>query len=135
MVSPFPCNHLPSWYPLIVSGYVAFDEEEQPFLPPVFPVSERWPTLKAQPPAPPADQLPAEANRLKVGTENFAVPFDFGWIYLYLAVPRFVPPFGFSSQQGWAGVVMKAGGRFSVGFAGTPLSSGCDPNAQLPLIF
>lgn len=133
VVMPFPCGHPPSWYPLIASGYVAFDEEEHPLIPPVFPVSERSPAAKAQPPQPLADQLPAEANRLKVGTENLPVPFDFGWIYLYLAAPRFVPPFGFASQQGWAGVAMKAGGRFSVGFAGTPLSNGCNPNDQLPI--
>ena len=28
VVSPFSCGHPPSWYPLVVSGYVAFDEEE-----------------------------------------------------------------------------------------------------------
>jgi hypothetical protein len=131
VVMPFPCGHPPSWYPLFVSGYVAFDEEEHPLRPPVFPVSDRSPSPKAQPPAPPMDQLPAEANRLRVGTENLAVPFDFGWIYLYLAVENNVAPFGFASRQGWVGVAMKAGGRFSVGFAGTPLSSGCTPGNQV----
>lgn len=134
-VKPFPCGHPPSWYPLLVSGYVAFDEQEHPLIPPVFPVSERFDLPpKAQPPQPPADQLPAESNRLRVGTENLPVPFDFGWIYLYLATPRVVAPFGFASQQGWVGVVMKAGGRFSVGFGGTPLSSGCNPNDLRPIL-
>ena len=128
VVTPFPCGHPPSWYPLLMASYVAFDEEEHPFIPPTFPFSEWFPGPKAQPPLPPPDQLPAEANRLQVGTENLAVPFDFGWIYLYLSAPSHVPPFGFASLQGWVGVVMKAGGRFSVGFAGTPLSSGCNPN-------
>jgi hypothetical protein len=131
VAAPFPCGHPPSWYPLIVSGYIAFDEDEHPLIPPSFPFSERSPAPKAQPPQPPMDQLPAEANRLQVGTERLAVPFDFGWIYLYLAAPRFVQPSGFPSRQGWAGVVMKAGGRFSVGLSGTPLSNGCNPNDQI----
>jgi hypothetical protein len=128
VVQPFSCGHNPPWYPLILSEYVVFDEEEHPYIPPVFPFSEWSPSLKAQPPLPPADQLPAETNRVQVGTDRFAVPFDFGWIYLYLGAPKFAPPFGFASLQGWVGVVMKAGGRFSVGFAGTPLSTGCAPN-------
>jgi hypothetical protein len=124
---PFPCGHTPSWYPLIVNNYVGFDEEEQPFFPPTFPVSERFP-VKAQPPPPPMDQLPAEANRLQVGTERQPIPFDFGFLYLYFGRFRSVPPFGIMPEQAWVGVAMKAGGRFSVGFGATPLSTGCNPN-------
>ncbi|HSS50416.1 MAG TPA: hypothetical protein VLX28_15875 [Thermoanaerobaculia bacterium] len=125
VVEPFPCGHEPSWYPLLLTDYVAFDEEEHPFIPPVFPFSERY--SKAQPPQPLPDQLPAEANRLRVGTEALAVPFDFGWLYLYLGSPSLVPPPGYVSLQSWVGVEMKAGGRFSVGFGATPLSTGCNP--------
>ncbi|MFY9820132.1 MAG: hypothetical protein WAM82_02045 [Thermoanaerobaculia bacterium] len=127
VVAPFPCGHPPSWYPLILAEHVIFDEEEHPYIPPVFPFSERFPESKAQPPQPPADQIPAEANRVRVG-EQLPVPFDFGWIYLYLGAQRFVPSFGFNSLQGWVGMEMKAGGRFSVGFGATPLSTGCSPS-------
>jgi hypothetical protein len=132
---PFPCGHPPSWYPLALTEYVVFDEEEHPYIPPVFPLSDRSPGTKAAPPLPPSDQFPAEANRVQVGTgtEPLAVPFDFGWVYLYLGAERLVPPYGFFSVQGWAGVAMKAGGRFSVGFSATPLSTGCSPNQ--PRIF
>jgi hypothetical protein len=131
VVTPFPCGLKPPWYPLILSRFVTFDEEEHPVLPQVFPVSEGSPESKAAPPPPPMDQFPAEANRRQVGTDGLAVPFNFGWIYLYLGAPKFSSPFGFASLQGWVGVVMKAGGRFSVGFAGTPLSTGCSPNQPL----
>ena len=124
---PFPCGHPPSWYPLSLPGYVVFDEEEHPLIPPTFPFSEAFST-KAQPPQRPLAVIPAETNRLKVGTENLVVPFDFGWIYLHLGAPRFVPPFDFVARQAWVGVAMKAGGRFSVGFGATPLSNGCNPN-------
>ncbi|HEX3556702.1 MAG TPA: hypothetical protein VIA62_26065 [Thermoanaerobaculia bacterium] len=123
VTKPFPCGLRPSWYPLLLSTYLAFDEEENPFLPPTFPIS-------AQPPLPAPSQLPAEANRLQVGTEPLPVPFDFGWIYLHLG--HFQSGSAFDPSQGWVGVAMKAGGRFSVGFGATPLSNGCQPNGPQP---
>ena len=131
VVHPFACGHPPPWYPLLVSEYVGFDEQEHPFIPPVFPISERSPAPKAGPPPPPMDQLPAEANRLRVGTERQPIPYDFGWLYLYFGTFRPLPPVGFTPMQSWVGVAMKAGGRFSVGFGGTPLSTGCAPD-ELP---
>jgi len=116
-VDAFPCGHLPAWYPLLPRTYQAFDEQEKALIYPTFPIS------KAQPPSPPADQLPAEANRLRVGTEQFPVPYEFGWIFLDLGLPT-VP------SQAWVGVSMKAQGRFSVGFGATPLANGCPPSIQ-----
>ncbi|HEX4965437.1 MAG TPA: hypothetical protein VF173_31795 [Thermoanaerobaculia bacterium] len=128
VTKPFPCGLKPSWYPLIMSSYVAFDEDENPAIPPTFPVSLRFSGEKAQPPQPLADQLPAEANRFQVGRENFPVPYDFGWIFLYFG-GYFGEPF--NPLQGWVGTVMKAGGRFSVGFGATPLSTGCAPDPEI----
>ncbi len=112
-VDPFPCGHPPSWYPLLPRIYQAFDEQEKALVYPTFPIG-------VQPPRPPADQLPAEANRLRVGQENFPVPYKFGWIFLDLGLATDV-------SQGWVGTVMKAQGRFSVGFSATPLVNGCPP--------
>jgi hypothetical protein len=130
VVHPFPCGLKPSWYPLIVTEYVGFDEQEHPFIPPTFPLSDRFPEPKAAPPPPPMDQLPAEANRLQFGTERQPIPYEFGWLYLYFGSFRPAPPFGYTPMQAWVGVAMKAGGRFSVGFGGTPLSTGCAPAEQ-----
>ncbi|HEX9940471.1 MAG TPA: hypothetical protein VGG03_00530, partial [Thermoanaerobaculia bacterium] len=115
---PFTCNRPPSWYPLALQDYAAFDEEENPFIPPTLPI--------LPPPLPAFTHLAAEANRFPVGQEARSTPFDFGWIYLDFG--------GVSAagtmvdvSQGWVGVVMKAEKRFSVGVGATPLASGCRP--------
>lgn len=130
VVHPFPCGLKPPWYPLIVTEYVGFDEQEHPFIPPTIPLSDRYPGPKAAPPPPPMDQLPAEANRLQFGTERQPIPYEFGWLYLYFSTFKPTPPFAYLPTQAWVGVTMKAGGRFSVGFGGTPLSTGCTPAEQ-----
>jgi hypothetical protein len=113
-VDPFPCGHPPSWYPLLPRTYQAFDEQERALVYPTFPIG-------VQPPSPPADQLPAEANRFRVGRENFPIPYPFGWIFLDLGLWPDV-------SQGWVGTVMKAQGHFSVGLGATPLANGCPPS-------
>ncbi|MEO6191975.1 MAG: hypothetical protein ABIS20_03115 [Thermoanaerobaculia bacterium] len=112
IVQPFPCGQPPAWYPLLAQVYQAFDEQEQALI-------YEPPPVATPPPPPRKDQLPAEANRFTVGYERFSIPFEFGWIFLDLGLPE--------NAQSWVGVVMKAQGRFSVGFGATPLANGCPP--------
>ena len=113
-VTPFACNSKPSWYPLEVADYVAFDEEENSeYLTP--------PPVDPTPPFP-LDHLPAESNRIAVGTEAVPTPFDYGWIYVDLDL---MLPSGAAPSQGWVGSVLDAEGIFSAGFNGTPLDRAC----------
>jgi hypothetical protein len=64
-----------------------------------------------------------------VGGTAVPAPFDFGWLYLNLNPPD--SPAGYVHQS-WVGTVMKAQGRFSVGFGATPLDSACEPLFFLP---
>jgi len=123
IAQPFPCGQRPPWYPLLPSSYQAFDEQERALQAPTFPI--------LPPPPPPSDQLPAEANRFTVGDERFPIPYKFGWIYLDLAIPT-PTGLGIDPSQSWVGVVMKAQGRFSVGFGATPLANGCPPPPVVP---
>ncbi|MFL6234388.1 MAG: hypothetical protein ACJ76N_14745 [Thermoanaerobaculia bacterium] len=114
IVDPFPCGHPPSWYPLLLPGsYQAFDEQEKPFIPPFTPVDP-------QPPPPPADQLPAEANRFRIGKERFPIPYKFGWLSLDLGLWP-------DPSQAWVGMVLKAQGHFSVSLGATVLADACQP--------
>jgi len=114
---PFPCGQPPSWYPLVLSSYIAFNETEEPFIPQPLPVDP-------PPPLPFPTQLPAVANRLKVGTEPLPAPFEFGWLYLHLGQFHGAT---FDPSQGWVGVRLEALGGYSAGYGTTPLSSGCLP--------
>ena len=64
--------------------------------------------------------FPAEAQRTKIGSEDFPVPLSFGWIFLNLntsvAAAGANPPEDPVAAQAWVEVVMDADGRFSVGF-------------------
>jgi hypothetical protein len=121
---PFPCGTTPPGFPLLAGGETMFDEQEQSLAIPAFPCSP--PDCLA---GLPLDNFPAEANRVHVGTPALPTPFSFGWYYVNLSLPVNAPvPF----TQSWVGTVMKAQGRFSVGFAATPLDSACDPRFFVP---
>lgn len=126
IVKSFPCGTQPAGFPLLMNGEVTFDEQEHPVTLPLFPV----------PPGgyggfPGLDAFPAEANRVRVNSHAFPVPFNFGWLFLDLNAPI---PGTLSSRlrQSWVETVMKAQGQYSVGFAATPLSGGCQPLPSLP---
>jgi hypothetical protein len=124
--APFVCPAVsgvrPSWFPLSQEGVVIFDEEENPSIPVAPPVSP-------PPPTTPNLICPAEAQRTRLGTSAFPVPFNFGWLYLNLnttvtgQVPGLEDP---AAAQAWVTVVMDALGRFSVGFDAVQLDSACN---------
>ena len=109
----FKCGTFPAWYQLGQEGIVIFDEQEHPSVPETFPFSP-------QPPGDVITPFPAEAQRTKIGSEDFPVPFSFGWIFLNLntsvAAAGANPPEDPVAAQAWVEVVMDADGRFSVGF-------------------
>jgi hypothetical protein len=116
---PFACGSSPSWYPMLLHGYRAFDEEENPYLLPVFPFDPPLPPL-------PLDLLGAESTRFHVGLERNPIPFPFGWLYIDLDIdsqPYF--PIYQRPSQGWVGTLMSATARFSIGASGTPLNDAC----------
>jgi hypothetical protein len=122
---PFPCGTTPPGFPLLLGGETYFDEQEQTRFVPLFPCPPPF-----CPPPPPLDAFPAEAGRVPVGGLAVPVPFLFGWLYL-----NFNPPGGGPAgyvHQSWMGTVMKAQGKFSVGFSATPLDSACDPLFFVP---
>ncbi|HEX4965438.1 MAG TPA: hypothetical protein VF173_31800 [Thermoanaerobaculia bacterium] len=123
-VNPFACGTTPFGFPLLAGGARVFDEQEQSTSTPLFPCAPTCPQ-----PYPPLDAFPAEANRVHLGGASFPLPFQFGWIYLNLSPPVSNPvPF----LQSWVGTVMKAQGKFSVGFGATPLDSACEPISFVP---
>jgi hypothetical protein len=122
IVRPFPCGTQPAVFPLQLAREIVFDEHERVSVPSVFPF----------PNPPPGDPLklaaPFEANRIRVGGVALPVPFSFGWIYLDLNAPN-QDYTGRIIRQSWMGTVLKAQGRYSVGFAATPFDSACAPAA------
>ncbi|PYQ63975.1 MAG: hypothetical protein DMF53_08665 [Acidobacteria bacterium] len=120
IVRPFPCGTSPGGFPLLLNREHVFDEQERAMFVSASPVP---PAAGEQLPA----IFPAEANRIKVGSAAYPVPFDFGWLYADLNAP--VQGGGRMVRQSWMGTVMKAQGRFSVGFNATPLDSACAPAA------
>jgi hypothetical protein len=125
----FTCGTLPAWYPLGQEGIVIFDEEENPNVPSVIPISP-------QPPGETLVPFPAEAQRTGVSGSEFPVPFDFGWLYLDLNTTVTAaganPPEDPVAAQAWATTVMNAGGRFSVGYDAIQLDSACNANHSVP---
>ena len=65
----------PAWYPLGQEQIVIFDEQENPEVPQVLPISP-------QPPGDVINPFPEEAQRTQVDGEDFPVSFDFGWLFL-----------------------------------------------------
>jgi hypothetical protein len=121
---PFACGTTPPGFPLLLAGEDIFDEQEQTTSIPLFPCGPAF-----CPTGPPLDAFPAEAGRVPVDSAAVPVPFAFGWLYLNLN-----PPGGQAGyvHQSWVGTVMKAQGRFSVGFGATPLDSACEPLFFVP---
>jgi hypothetical protein len=118
----FTCGTTPAWFPLGQESIVIFDEEENPSVPTVIPISP-------QPPGSSLTPFPAETQRTKIGGASFPVPFTFGWLYLNLnttvAAAGNNPPEDPAAAQAWVTIVMDASGRFSVGFSAIQLDSAC----------
>jgi hypothetical protein len=121
----FPCQQLPSWFPLGQERIVLFDEQEQCELPDSFPIPVPRPAL-----AP----FPAAANRVQVDSPSLPTASDFGLMFLNLnntvAPAGIPPPEDPVAAQAWVTVVMDAESRYSVGFDAYQLDSACD--AQHP---
>jgi hypothetical protein len=74
---PFACGTNPPWFPLSQEQIVVFDEEENPELPPSSPVA----------PPPPGTVLipfPGATQRVRIGSSDFPVGFQRGWVFLNL---------------------------------------------------
>ncbi|HEY0512710.1 MAG TPA: hypothetical protein VGH73_12445 [Thermoanaerobaculia bacterium] len=121
---PFPCGTTPPGYPLRSIGEGIFDEEEQLVTMGTYPVDPGAP--------PPPHPAPAAANRIHIGGTTFPVPFSFGWLFLDLRTPQALPVVSWG--QSWVETILKAQGRYSVGFNATPLNSGCDPTVAEPTL-
>src|SRR3954471_7487687 len=118
----------PFWYPLGQEALEVFDEEEHVEVPQTFPVSAAPPTLSLLP-------FPAEAQRTKIDSSEFPVPFDFGWIFLDLNTTIGGNPNPTSdpvAAQAWVIYDMDSNGHFSVGFEGLRLDSACAPSHTVP---
>jgi hypothetical protein len=128
---PFTCPAAagrPSWYPLGTEGIDIFDEQEQVSVPQTFPLSP-------QPPGTGIDPFPAEAQRTKINSADFPVPFNTGWIFLDLNTtvagnPN--PPFDPAAAQAWLIYDMDSNGKVSVGYEGLRLDSACAANHTVP---
>jgi hypothetical protein len=125
----FACGSAPVWFPLGQEGLVIFDEEENPNVPQVPPIS----------PAPPGINLipfPAEAQRTVVDGPMLPIPFDFGWMFIDLnttvAAAGANPPEDPAAAQGWVTPVLSAEGRFSVGYDAIKLDSACNALHVIP---
>jgi hypothetical protein len=117
---PFPCGSPPAPFPLRIARGVDFDEQEHvagAIIGPPVPGPARIPDAV----------FPAAANRVHVGGAMLPVPYSFGWLSFDLNAPDPAAPEGRAVRQSWLGTVMKAQGRYSVGYAGTPFDSACAP--------
>ncbi len=102
IVKPFACGTTPPGFPLVLAGEVTFDEQEHPQ------TQEPCDFLLCPPET--AGAFPAEAGRTHIGSADFPVPFDFGWVFLDLKTAA--AGSGSPAGQAWVGTVMKAQGRF-----------------------
>jgi hypothetical protein len=124
-VGRFSCGTLPVGFPLRATRDVIFDEQEQdtqivPGPPPIDPG---------------ANAFPAEANKVHIGGAAYPVSFSFGWLFLDLNPPDYEYPPDYGTRpirQSWVETILKAQGRYSVGFNATPLDSACQPGQSDP---
>jgi hypothetical protein len=108
--NPFSCISNPSWHPLQTVQIVVFDDEENPDL---------TTTLPSAP-------FPLESNSVDLGSTNFPLSYDSGWIYLNLATT--VSGAGINpNKQAFVGVLRSSFGRFSTLANAVQLDAGC-PN-------
>ena len=108
---PFQCVgvQIPPPVPYLNNvGLAHFNESEDVEIPSCFP---------SGPPCPPFVFFPWISNRIRIGGPDLPTSYAFGYL---LAQPQVPLP-----RQLWVGTVMKASGRYSVGFAATPLDSAC----------
>src|SRR5262249_4116292 len=108
--APFTCFTFPPWFPLGQEGIVAFDEQEQPLVPPTCQVSPC--VTQTFPP------FPVETQRAAVGSSGLPVPSNFGWLYLDLNTtiagnPN--PTSDPSAAQAWVVAAYFSAGQFAVG--------------------
>ena len=130
---PYNCANFdgpPAWFPLNQTDVVAFDEQENPqdlcftgdIVSPPFGGAETC--------------FPLEAMRVSLLGGNVAgsdptPQADFGWMYLNLnsAISGVTYPANNPSiMQNWVTTLMKAEGRFAVGFDAIKLDSACEPD-------
>jgi hypothetical protein len=131
---PFDCpaaaGSRPPWYPLGQEALVIFDEQEHPDIPQPFPIPEPPPNIGLIP-------FPAAAQRTRIGSSVFPVPFEFGWLYLNLNTtvgPAGAnPPADPAAAQAWITAIMDASGRFSVGFDAIQLDRACNARHSVPI--
>jgi hypothetical protein len=134
---------IPPWYPLDETQVVSFDTQED-----AFEICGEFTT--GGPVSPPGTTtfrdfcFPLETGRYSVEEGDLAaIPYDFGWLYLNLnftlgSTPNPGPDpendpyecadiglFG-AIAQSWVTSELDSEGIFSVGFAGTQLSSACN---------
>jgi hypothetical protein len=120
---PFPCPATeglqPPWFPLGQEALIFFDEQENVGVVPSDPSGPSTST-GIQP-------FELETQRAAVGSPEFPLPHNFGWLYLNLNVS--VPAAGANpsedpaASQAWVTVTHDADGRFSVGYDATQLDS------------
>lgn len=119
-VEPFACGGaLPQPFPLQTDQLAAFDEQENVEIPG---------NVIADPPPPFPPAFPLAANRVSPNSPGLELSAEFGWLYVNLnsLVSGSTVPFDRVSQ-GFVNVLMKANGRFSVGFDAYQLSNVTDP--------
>ncbi len=97
----FACGTNPPWYPLGQEAIVVFDEQEQAEVAEVDPVAPVTPGAVLTP-------FPAAAQKVKIGSAEFPVGFERGFVYLNLntsVVGSPNPPEDPTAAQAWVEVV------------------------------
>lgn len=117
-------------YPLGQEDIVIFDEEENPEVPQVFPISP-------QPPEQGIIPFPWETQRVAVNGPGgeLTTTFDNGWMYLNLnhtASSNQPQPADPAAAQAWVTPVIFNGGLFSVGYDAVQIDSACAANHSAP---
>ncbi len=115
-IEPFDCDGpLPEPFPLHADQLAVFDEEENVEVPG---------DIILDPPQPPIAAFPLRTNRVAPDAPGLFAPFPFGWLYVNLNTELPDSPVTLGRiAQGFVSVLMKAEGRFSVGFDAYQLSN------------
>lgn len=123
---PAQAGARPSWYPLGQEEVVIFDDQEHLVVPMVVPFSPQPPRATIVP-------FPAEAQKVKVGSDALPVPYGQGWMYLNLntqvAAAGNNPPADPHAAQAWVSTVQdNSSPSWRVGYRATQLDSACQAN-------
>jgi hypothetical protein len=128
---PFTCPSAagrPAWFPLGAESIVAFDEQENASLLPTSAVSPSPGGSLVRP-------FRAEAQRTRVGSNAFPVPYASGWAYMNLnttVTPAGAnPPEDPAAAQAWVTVVTE-NGRFGVGYDAMRYDNACNASHVAP---